>query len=344
MNFSTFDMGMWYDFRQTGRFNLDSYKKWLDQIQDLGFTNIAVDEAMLPLVIDEISSRSFNIHFSILCVEEILDKDSNHYHVQPWRSDRKFITHAEFMDVYYDRLMGALDDSLELLDKIPEYNDVILSLNPATFLESTFYLNHNSYIMDGNMLKAHNEMHNILIDISGGFKQRLCVSQLITSQIFGFGSENKYRYELDGISLCNEITNNIRENVIYLTPTQCAHDSKYLGANILYQHGLKKAFGVKLGWGAMGVMGFPVTVPMAYFNDIDLIFMITNELEFDRMTKLGFDDVSEQQIGLIKDVIKAVNNKDDNFLKKTMRFQSKRFYKSEGQKIHDEHFSLEELS
>lgn len=341
MNFATFDLNFWYTLSKDKYFNFDNYKIWLDKIQDIGFTHIVVDDLILPKVIEEISNRNIGIHLSILCSNRVIDKDSSHYHVEPWRSDQEFITHDKFMDNFYERYISIYKDSIDLIRNIN--NEIIVSINPATFLESTFYLDHYSYIMNGNLLKIQEEMLKILETIGKSCYDIFPTKQLLATQIIGFGAENKQRYDLDGISICKRLSENNNIPFIYCTPTQCSHDSKYLATNILYQNGLKKQFNISLAWGAMGILGFPVTVPMAYFNNIDEVFMFTNELEYDRMTRVGFYDVSDNNVGLIKDIIKAVNNCDEDFLKKIMVSQSKRFYRSSGENISDEHFSLEEL-
>lgn len=343
MIFATFDLKFWYKLVKDGIFSLDEYKKWLDKIQDIGFTHVVVDENILPLVYKELSNRDLGIHFSVLCAEKVSDKDSSHYHVSPWRSDGEFIYFEDFMEKYFDRYMSISKNSFSILQEMN--NQIIVSINPATFLESTFYVEHPSYIMDGSFLQSHDEMITILSYLSEKCYDLHPYPQLVVNQIIGFGAENKKKYDLDGYSLLKEFfVDHSEKQITYCTPTQSAHDSKYLATNIIYQNGLKKNFNnLSLAWGAMGINGFPVTTPMAYLNNVDEMFMFTNELECDRMTRVGFDDVSENQVGLIKDVIKSVNCDDVEMLKKIMRHQSKRFYKSSGDKIYDDHFSLEGL-
>lgn len=345
MYFITLDLSFWYDVKLNGNIDLEAYIKWVNLVKTLGFDCVVVDENLFPFVNDILKDSGLDILFSPSCTSNLIKKEDGSYHLEYWR-DEEISLSDEIENYTLEKLEECLDFSSKWTTYFQDKNKVIYLNHLGIYREPTFVIKSRKDILEGGILENHDKMIRYFCKTSNivkgfGFKRHF-----FPMQIQGFGANQKSRQELDAFEICKEATKIVNPfDFYYYTPTQMAHDSKYLATNIILQNSLKRNFGIKLGWGAMGILGFPITSSVAHLNGVDAILMITNELTYgkNRLTFKGYKDVSESKIFLIKDTIEILKNNDDESTKRIIRKYSRQATKTPefGKGISDEHFSFD---
>lgn len=345
MIFTTFDVGFWYEITYTGKLSSSKYDQYLDLVEGIGFNYVCVDENLLPFVFDKFKQRKLKIAFIPSYVRHVDKKEDNSFDVIPFKDDFHNLSNEDF-DSIISELRRILGIAEEYLTK-KELSETLFNLNLGSYLESTFFVESARDILEGISSKYHDKNIQLIdrllqIAVEYNFKK-----YIYHAQIIGFGAENKERYDLNPIAICDSVLSRVPDpsSFYYYTPTQSAHDSKYLLTNILNQKYMKDIYGISSGWGAMGVYGFPTTATSAYLNNIDLIHMVTNEKTYgkNRLTFFDFDQVEKHRIDLIKESIIAINNDDKDkilFLNRKYSQECSRYSMTDN-KIYDEHFSLD---
>jgi len=171
--------------------------------------------------------------------------------------------------------------------------------------------------------------------------------QMFAVMCHGFGANNKFVNELDNYTLCASAKDK-GVDFWHYCPTQGIHDGKYLASMIIEQNSLKKHFGCKIGWGSMGIFGFPSTATTAYLNNYDFMVTFLNEKNPEhrnRLTRIGYEDVQQQRMDLVQDTIKYIKEQDGEAVRHINNIYIKECYKGVEylSPVTDEHWCLDNL-
>lgn len=344
MIFSIFDIDQWYDIVYRKTFSIDKFNKYLDQIQKIGFDYVNVDEKTLPEVHQIIQDRGLGMIYCPSYVKGVTEKKDNTFDVEFYRNDLSKLNEddinisiektKEYCRIYFDNC-GV------------KKKNVIVSVHLGCFLESTFVVvDSKREILEGIAVKNH----DIMISLFDKIMRILTMyfdNFLFHSQIQGFGAENRIRHELNPMAVCEKlkrITHNV-DGFYYYTPTEFSHDGKYLLDNIISQEYIKRCYGIKNAWGAMGIYGFPTTATSGYLNNVNLMNMVVGEKTYgkNRLTYWNFDSVDNGRVEIIRQTIEAIRKNDKEKILWINRHYSQECGRNSvtNHKIYDEHFSLD---
>lgn len=340
MYFTATNLSYIYDLYDNKKLDINKFDAWVKKTKSLGFNCIFLYEETLDLLGEVVLDNGMDLMFGFsFCdkVSKICDK--NTYIPKPLFDDVLEIDN-DMIDFFCNKVRDKIERNT-LINRFDK-NNVVYINNLGTYLEGTFPITSSYDIYEGTYSKQlelklylYEKLKNIAKDF--GLNR-----QGFFAQIIGFNSVSKLKCEISMLDICN-LSSDL-DKFIYITPVQFCYNSKFTLTNIVHQNSIKKIHrNVDIGWGAMGINGFPVSATTAYFNNVDSIFMATNDVaeeSFNRGVKYGYENLEESNLVIIKNVIDAINKRDKDYLLGINRYFTNKlngFYGS------DDHLNLSEI-